>query len=57
MLNLILWHLGRHSERAVNNGREEWIVRVAREGEAAVKDGKGRYSRCMLVVEQLELLQ
>ena len=30
-------------KRAVNKAREEWIVRVAREGEAAVKDGKVRW--------------
>ena len=36
------WHQ-RIVKRTVNRAREEWIVRVAREGEAAVKDGKARW--------------
>ena len=42
-------------QRAVDRAREEWITRVAREGEAAVKDGGSpleSYRRCMLAVDQ-----
>ena len=33
----------RSVKRAVDKAREEWICRVAREGEAAVKDGRARW--------------
>jgi len=47
-------------KRAVDKAGEEWIERVAMEGEAAVKDGKTRWEcirRHMLGVDQEDLVQ